>query len=601
MVEIRALLARHLQLASRLLCAGRTDLAARVAAGAVENEPPSLSDGALPFLIETILAPALDGGAGGRASLAMDPDLLARLRAAADLYVDLAERQARAVGGELCAEKARLGREVAEALAAESADRSGEGGCARPDPPGVARVLYVLPHAGGAAECRRMFVRIERGSAPDPIPSGHPIPGAERAVAAAAAYLDGAGCDPIEGAVECLIEGVLGPIEGESFGLPLAVAAISYRLGFPIPAEVALTGSVGLPGRQDFRGSDAVLLPVNELVAKVRAAARAGVARVIVPSNLYIGAEARDAIARVPDAPAIERAASIRDAVEATMPGHAFPDPPRVAGWRETLRGLRPARRKEGEATARRRILPIASGLYFAWLVVERALIGEYPIDVYYAIDVDHASTGRAPIGIALAATAIAALLVGFLVCRLLSRGATLAARGILPCWRRESILVLAGFLAAAALLSPVLRPAWASPPAGLLHEHRTLQVAKDFIFCAVFVALFFLGPVHRIDLAMLLEAKGRRRWAREVIAGERWTEVAFPLLRVWLLVVVASIAIVGFGVLAWYNIAWSERIDSADPWHTLHILAQIYSLVAGGIAIVGWYAVARARIGRVS
>ena len=64
------------------------------------------------------------------------------------------------------------------------------------------------------------------------------------------------------------------PVDGPSAGLAMLAAAVSALTGRPVDGSAAVTGEVGVQGR---------VLPVGGVPAKVEAARRAGLSRVIVP------------------------------------------------------------------------------------------------------------------------------------------------------------------------------------------------------------------------------------------------------------------------------------------------------------------------------
>ncbi len=66
------------------------------------------------------------------------------------------------------------------------------------------------------------------------------------------------------------------PKDGPSAGVALYVALTSLLCGRPVSSDVAMTGEVSLRG---------LVLPVGGLKAKVLAAARAGIATVLLPAR----------------------------------------------------------------------------------------------------------------------------------------------------------------------------------------------------------------------------------------------------------------------------------------------------------------------------
>lgn len=78
------------------------------------------------------------------------------------------------------------------------------------------------------------------------------------------------------------------PVDGPSAGVAMAVVAVSALTGRPVDGSCAVTGEIGVQG---------LVRPVGGVPAKVEAARRAGLARVLVPRENYLerfdGAEIR--------------------------------------------------------------------------------------------------------------------------------------------------------------------------------------------------------------------------------------------------------------------------------------------------------------------
>ena len=72
------------------------------------------------------------------------------------------------------------------------------------------------------------------------------------------------------------------PVDGPSAGVAMGVAACSAILGLPVAADIAITGELSVMGR---------VLPVGGVTAKIEAARKAGLSRVLIPSanrqNMY--------------------------------------------------------------------------------------------------------------------------------------------------------------------------------------------------------------------------------------------------------------------------------------------------------------------------
>ena len=66
------------------------------------------------------------------------------------------------------------------------------------------------------------------------------------------------------------------PVDGPSAGVAMAVAAVSALTGAPVDGGTAVTGEIGVQGQ---------VRPVGGVPEKVEAARRAGLARVVIPSE----------------------------------------------------------------------------------------------------------------------------------------------------------------------------------------------------------------------------------------------------------------------------------------------------------------------------
>ena len=66
------------------------------------------------------------------------------------------------------------------------------------------------------------------------------------------------------------------PVDGPSAGIAMAVAAVSALTGQPVDGATAVTGEIGVQGRA---------LPVGGVPAKVEAARKAGLSRVLIPRD----------------------------------------------------------------------------------------------------------------------------------------------------------------------------------------------------------------------------------------------------------------------------------------------------------------------------
>ena len=107
-------------------------------------------------------------------------------------------------------------------------------------------------------------------------------------------------------------------ISGGSLGLAAAAAVTAARRGVAVPEGVAWTGGVDLSGR---------LSPVSGLPAKLRAAAAAGLHRVVLPDGAPLAISLR-----LPEGVEVQRALRLEDALASLPPAPTAPAPrPRTA------------------------------------------------------------------------------------------------------------------------------------------------------------------------------------------------------------------------------------------------------------------------------
>lgn len=596
LINLDAVLARHLQLAVRLHNAGHSHLALEVTLSALAHEPPSAESRLLQFLVRALLAEAGGGEtpAGEQVRRRLEADA-ALGRAAAELarfYLD--ETADAGEGGDepIDAAARQALSSLVDSLAAEPLGGPGEPAAdAKALPPGCARGVVV--ERDGTGRMTRVHVRFGNWSDLDgQLVVGQVVPGARAAIEAAAQYLDKAGCEPIAGLqAEVLVEGLFRPITGESLALAVFAGAVSARLGMALPASWAFTGGVGSTSA-DSAASE--VMPVDEIRAKLAACGQAGCERLMVPAHL-LPAAAADGVG---GACRVETAATTAGAIERVLPAHRLPDPPAEAGWGEFLgqfvRSMVPGGRagEPGRALPHGAYRAAAAGL-FAAMVTERWLFGDYLVAEYYE------GVWRAGPVLAAAVGCLAAALVAAVTYASLRVIDRLMDRGRIAAWWRAAAALLLGHVAVWLVAQVLIRNPLAPPPRKLYWEHRTLQWWKDTTALFLYALLFYVGPYVRVRLAERAASAGRLRWAREVLAGRRWAEATLPVATLPMLIVIAAIALMGLGYLDWQSLIDPARAGAGSmngPWRTIHIIGRAYLYVASCAAAFWWMAKAGRR-----
>jgi len=575
--NIDELLRRHLELVIRLHDGGYPALALEAALSALQHEPPSAESPLLQFLIHPVLTTVCRSDA---AALHFRQYLEAgrELRQAAHwwlrLNLDGLEANATADHGDELQPQLATVREFLE--------REPSGGQpsppAMPLPPGCTRCVVVEP--SGEARLTRIHVRFGKWGRLDQAPIvGQVVPGARAALDAAQQYLAGSGCEPIDGLqAEVLVEGMFRPIQGESLALAVFVAAVSARLRLPVSSQWAISGAVGSSSADSPAGA---VMPVNEIRAKLYSCAQAGCLHLMVPAHLL-----PESVGQLAQGPcALAAVTTTVEAVERALPEHCLPESPRVAGWREYLgqflQSLLP-----GDWLRRHRGFRLVVPCFFALMLTERWLLGDYLIPEHYL------GVYRAPVWLAvvlgglvaviMAATIYASLRV---VDRLLDERATVN-------WWVAAALLLAGCALAWLPAQWLIRDPLAPPPRGAYLEHRTIQGWKDTTVLFLYALIFFVSPYCRVRLAERAAAARRLRWAREILEGRRWANATFPVASVPLLVVIASVALMGMGYLDWQSLTDPSRAGSGPengPWRAIHIIGRAQLYLISCIAVLWW------------
>jgi hypothetical protein len=590
--NIDDLMKRHLELAVRLHDAGHTALALETALAALQHEPPSRDAPLATFLVHSLLTTALETGAAAgelQRHLAARPDL----REAARWWVQFFLA---CQGDEPAAD--RGGGAPAHSLAALNSLLSREpSGVSLPSPlpllPGCARCVIV--ESSGQARLTRIHLRWGAWSGLDQAAIvGQAVPGSGAALDAARQYLARSGCEPIDNLqAEVLVEGLFRPVQGESLSLAIFIAAVSARLGLAVPADWAFTGAIGAPAVDTAAGA---VMPVNEIEAKLAACARASCTRLMAPAHLLPGRAGgwnTKSCALVPAATTVE-------AIEAVWPAHRLREFPPVVGWREYLwqffQTLAPRRSRSAVPlpNVRHRAFRLIVPWFFALMLTERWLVGDYLVPEYYW-GVQRPTVVLAVLAGALVAALTAATVYASLrvVDRLLDRGATVN-------WWVAGGVLLAGCALAWLPAQVVIRDPSVPPPRGLFFEHRTLQGWKDTTVLFLYALIFFVSPYTRVRLAEGAAAAGRLRWAREILEGRRWTNATFPTATIPLLVVIASVALMGLGYLDWRSLTDPSRAGSGlgnGPWKAIHIIGRAYLYLLSCIVVLWWIGRATGRV----
>jgi hypothetical protein len=452
-------------------------------------------------------------------------------------------------------------------------------------PPGCAQCVVVEPQGG--ARLTRVHVRFGNWGRLDQEPLvGQAVPGARAALDAARQYLAMSGCAPIDDLpAEVLVEGLFRPVHGESLALAVFMAAVSARLKMPVPADWAFTGAIGTPSADSPAGA---VMPVNEIQAKLTACGLAGCSRLMVPAHLL-----PDSAGPITAGPCrLEPATTTVEAIQRVLPAHRMAEAPRVVGWREYgacfLRALVPGPRSAVQPTPApaHRVYRLAVPCFFAAMLTERWLVADYLIPEYYL------GVYRPPVWLAVALGCLAAAVIAATFYASLRVVDVLLDREVTVNWWIAAAMLLAGCTLAWLPAQALIREPSAPPPHGIYFEHRTLQGWKDTTNLFLYGLIFFVSPYTRVRLAERAAAARRLRWAEEILAGRRWANATFPVTTVPLLVVIASVALMGMGYLDWQSLVDPSRAGAGPlngPWRTIHILGRAELYLLSCIAVLWW------------
>jgi len=646
--NIDDLMRRHLELVIRLHDGAYPALALEAALSALQHEPPSSESPLLQFLIHPVLTTVCRSDAAAlqfRQHLEANRELRQGAQWWLRFYLDGRASESADSTADRSGELLRQLMVVREFLerqpSSEQVNEKGTGTSRPPDgamlrlkgsepvpfslhalplPPGCTRCVVVEPT--GEARVTRIHVRLGRWGRLDQAPIvGQVVPGAKAALDAAQQYLAGSGCAPIDGLqAEVLVEGMFRPIQGESLALAVFVAAVSARLRLAVPSHWAFSGAIGTSSADSPAGA---VMPVNEIRAKLHSCGQAGCLHLMVPAHLL-----PEGVGQLAHGPcALAAVTTTVEAVERVLPEHCLPESPRVAGWREYLgqflQSLLPGdwlkgdwlrrpegdwlRRPEGDwlrrpeerttteqvngdgacpLFARHRAFRLVVPCFFALMLTERWLLGDYLIPEHYL------GVYRAPVWLAvvlggLAAAVMAGTIYASLrvVDRLLDEGATVN-------WWVAAALLLAGCALAWLPAQWLIRDPLAPPPREVYLEHRTIQGWKDTTVLFLYALIFFVSPYSRVRLAERAASARRFRWAREILEGRRWANATFPVASVPLLVVIASVALMGLGYLDWQSLTDPSRVGSGPengPWRAIHIIGRSQLYLISCIAVLWW------------
>jgi hypothetical protein len=219
-------------------------------------------------------------------------------------------------------------------------------------------------------------------------------------------------------------------------------------------------------------------------------------------------------------------------------------------------------------------------------MLTERWLIADYLVPEYYL------GVRRAPLWLAAFCGGVAAAaLAGTLYASLRVVDRLLDCEAIVNWWLAAALL-LAGCVLAWLPAQALIRDPFATPPRGAYFEHRTLQGWKDTAVLFLYALIFFVSPYTRVRLAERAGAARRLQWVREILEGRRWAHATFPAATVPLLVVIASVALMGFGFLDWQALTDPSRAGSGPgngPWRAIHVIGRAQLYLLSCIAVLWW------------
>jgi hypothetical protein len=583
--NIDELMRRHLELAVRSYDAGYLVPAMEAALAALQHEPPSCESPLLQFLLHPALTAIYRDGPA-EAELRRYLQSNGESRRAALWWVRFYLQGSEDDAGAEHLEGLPRGQlaELAELLEREA----GEEQVAlrlTPLPPGCARCVLVEP--SGQARLTRIHVRFGKWGRLDQDPIvGQAVPGAKAALDAARQYLAAAGCESIDGLqAEVLVEGLFRPVHGESLALAIFVAAVSARLQMPVPGHCAFTGAIGTPSVGSPAGA---VMPVDEIRAKLAACSQAGCSHLMVPAYLLPEATRQFVHGQC----ALESVTTTVEAIEWALPHHRFPESPRVVGWREFLSQFmramipRPTHRGDPLRHRRHRAYRTVVPLFFAGMITERWLFADYLVPEYYL------GVYRPPVWLAILLGSLAAAIIAATIYASMRVVDLLLDRGTTVNWWLAAGVLLTGCVLAWLPAQPLIRNPFAPPPRGVSLEHRTFQGWKDTVVLFLYALIFFVSPYTRVRLAEGVAATRRLRWVREILEGRRLANATFPAATVPLLVVIASVGIMGLGYLDWQALMDASRAGSGPgngPWRAIHLVGRAHLYVLSCAAALWW------------
>ncbi|MHC4178899.1 MAG: hypothetical protein ACYSWU_15410 [Planctomycetota bacterium] len=331
-------------------------------------------------------------------------------------------------------------------------------------------------------------------------------------------------------------------------------------------------------------------MPVDEIRAKLAACSEAGCSRLMVPAYLLVD----PARQLVHGQCALEAVTTTVEAMERALPQHRFPESPRVVGWREFISHFMkaivpwPISRGEPLRHLRHHTYRTVVPLFFAGMITERWLFADYLVPEFYL------GVHRPPVWLAIVMGCLAAATITVTVYASMRVVDLLLDRGATVNWWLAASVLLAGCVLAWLPAQPLIRDPLAPPPRGMSWEHRTFQGWKDTVVLFLYALIFFVSPYTRVRLAEGAAAARRLRWAREILEGRRCANAIFPAATVPLLVVIASVGIMGLGYLDWQALMDASRAGSGPdngPWRAIHLVGRAHLYVLSCAVALWWVA----------
>ena len=126
---------------------------------------------------------------------------------------------------------------------------------------------------------------------------------------------------------------------------------------------------------------------------------------------------------------------------------------------------------------------------------------------------------------------------------------------------------------------------------------------------CHFELSLVFLGclqwvqPLHkRTRLAEFAAVAGRGKGANEIPEDQRWADATSPMSSLPLLVVVASVAIMGLAYLDWQSLKDTSCAGAMNelngPWRAIQVIGRAHMYVSSCAAALWWIARSTHRLG---